>query len=226
MKCWNEVKEDAFSYYKWFSKDEAIKRVGNLPNLSVYSVNGSMLFSPDEKNQFKEVCGTEIKQVCMKHDLTNVYKFYLLAAIEIKDTNSKIEKYRKVWKALQTKWKLEVFHKGPEVEMEVGGKTFYSSIAEFCLEKLPAAIEIVSSNSKRFTIIASKSSDMLTEENIGGIFEKAFNEYNQWKDEIDYFNLSIHLCPKGDIVFRWGDSLEEAEIAAIFKRDMLILLNS
>ena len=28
MKCWNEVEEDAFSYYKWFSKDEAIKRVG------------------------------------------------------------------------------------------------------------------------------------------------------------------------------------------------------
>ena len=27
MKCWNEVEEDAFSYYKWFSKDEAIKRV-------------------------------------------------------------------------------------------------------------------------------------------------------------------------------------------------------
>lgn len=56
----------------------------------------------------------------MKHDLTNVYKFYLLAAIEIKDKNSKIEKYRKVWKALQTKWKLEGFNKGPEVEMEVG----------------------------------------------------------------------------------------------------------
>lgn len=77
MKCWNEVEEDAFSYYKWFSKDEAIKRVGNLPNLSLFSVNGSMLFSSDEK-QFKEVCGTEIKQVFMKHDLTNVYKFYLL----------------------------------------------------------------------------------------------------------------------------------------------------
>ena len=40
--------------------------------------------------------------------------------------------------------------------METGGTTFYSSIAEFCLEKLPDAIEIVSSNPKRFTIIASK----------------------------------------------------------------------
>ncbi|EEM02292.1 hypothetical protein [Bacillus pseudomycoides] len=226
MKCWNEVEEDAFSYYKWFSKDEAIKRVGNLPNLSVFSVNGSMLFSPDEKKQFKEVCGTEIKQVFMKHNLTNVYKFYLLAAIEIKDKNSKIEKYRKVWKALQTKWQLEKFNKGSEVEMEVGGTTFYSSIAEFCLEELPAAIEIVSSNPKRFTIISSKNSDMLMEENISRIFRKAFNEYNQWKDEIDYFNLSIHLCPKDDIVFRWGDSLEEAEIATIFKRDILTLLNS
>ncbi|SFI91155.1 MULTISPECIES: hypothetical protein [unclassified Bacillus (in: firmicutes)] len=225
MKCWNEV-EDAFSYYKWFSKDEAIKRVGNLPNLNLFSVNGSMLFSPDEKNQFKEVCSTEIKQVFMKHDLTNVYKFYLLAAIELKDKSSKIEKYRKVWKTLQTKWQLEAFNKGSEVEMEVEGTTFYSSIAEFCLEKLPAAIEIVSSNPKRFTIIASKSSNMLTEENISRIFGKAFNEYNQRKDEIDYFNLSIHLCPKGDIVFRWGDSLEEAEIAAIFKGDMLTLLNN
>ncbi|MEM5672121.1 hypothetical protein AAHB54_13705 [Bacillus cereus] len=139
----------------------------------------------------------------MKHDLTNVYKFYLLAAIEIKDKNSKIEKYRKVWKALQTKWKLEGFNKGPEVEMETGGTTFYSSIAEFCLEKLPDAIEIVSSNPKRFTIIASKNNDIIAEENVRKIFKKAFNEYNKWKDEIDYFNLSIHLCSKDDIVFRW-----------------------
>ena len=25
---------------------------------------------------------------------------------------------------------------------------------------------------------------------------KAFNEYNKWKDEIDYFNLSIHLLKR------------------------------
>ncbi|MEM5600490.1 hypothetical protein AAHB61_06940 [Bacillus cereus] len=54
MKCWNEVEKDAFSYYEWFSKDEAIKRVGNLPNLSLFSVNGSMLFSPDEKRNSKK----------------------------------------------------------------------------------------------------------------------------------------------------------------------------
>lgn len=94
------------------------------------------------------------------------------AAIEIKDKNSKIEKYRKVWKALQTKWKLEGFNKGPEVEMETGGTTFYSSIAEFCLEKLPDAIEIVSSNPKRFTIIASKNNDIIAEENVRKIFKK------------------------------------------------------
>ncbi|MCV5063695.1 hypothetical protein OFM35_35085, partial [Escherichia coli] len=76
------------------------------------------------------------------------------------------------------------------------------SIAEFCLEKLPDAIEIVSSNPKRFTIIASKNNDIIAEENVRKIFKKAFNEYNKWKDEIDYFNLSIHLCPKDDIVFR------------------------
>ena len=120
MKCWNEVEEDAFSYYKWFSKDEAIKRVGNLPNLSLFSVNGSMLFSSDEKNNSKEVCGTEIKQVFMKHDLTNVYKFYLLAAIEIKDKTLKLkntERYGKLFKpngnlrdlirVQKLKWKLE-----------------------------------------------------------------------------------------------------------------------
>lgn len=226
MKIWNEKENDVFSYFQWFNKDEAYERVGKTINMSVFSVNGSELFGAGDKSAFIELCNGEIKKVFEKQDFINNYKLYLFANVEVKDSNSRIEKYMKVWKVLQSKWQLEGFIKGREVEMEFEEKTFFSSVAEFTFENLPTALEIVSSNPKRFTIIASKKNDVLSERGITDIFRTAFNKYKNYADEIDYFNLSVNLCLEDDMVFRWGDSSEEAEIAIIFKSNVLTAFDS
>lgn len=224
IKTWNDNERDAFSYFQWFNKDEALKRVGIIPTLSVYSINASGLFESGDKTDFIDLCCIEINRIFLEQKFANGYKLYVVVNVEIKDKNSRIEKHKKVWKLLQTKWQLDSFNKGAEVEMEVEGKFFFSSIADFRVENLSTALEIVSSNPKRYAIIASKKDEILSEKLITNIFELAFNQDSKHMDEIDYFGLSIQLCSEGDVVFRWGDSSEEVEIAMIYNPDTLPML--
>lgn len=226
VKNWNENEKDAFSYFQWFNKDEACERIGRIPNLSVFSVNGSDLFGTSEKSAFIELCSNEIKKVFKKQNSSKDYKLYLFANVEVKDRNSRIERHKKVWKLVQSRWQLDRFDKGPEIEVEIEGKVFFSSIANFKIENLPTVLQIVSSNPKRYAIIASRKDDVLSEKMIKDIFGMAFNQYKNHMDEIDYFGLAIHLCASGDMVFRWGDSSEEAEIAIVFSSDMFTLFSS
>ncbi len=220
MKIWNEKEKNAYSYFKWFNKDEAYERTGKNVNLSVISINGSGLSNHDDRSIFINLCSDEIKKILVKYELIKNYKFYLFANIEVKNKSSRIENYKKVWKALQSKWKLEGFNSGAEIEIKSGEKSFFSSIAEFKDESFSTALEVVASNPKVYSIIASKKEDVLSNKTITNIFEVAFNDKNKYMDEIDYFNLSIHLCQQGDMVFRWGESSEEAEIAIILRSDI------
>lgn len=194
--------------------------------MSVFSVNGSDLFSISEKNAFIELCSSEIKKIFAKQNFLKDYTLYLFANVEVKNRNSRIERHKKVWKLLQSKWQLDGFNKGPKIEAEIEGKLFFSSIADFRIEDFLTALQIVVSNPARYAIIASKKDDVLSEKVITDIFGIGFNQYRKRMDEIDYFGLAIHLCTDGDMVFRWGDSSEEAEIAVVFSSDMLTLFSS
>ena len=225
MKIWNEIEKDAFSYFQWFNKDEAYERVGRVPSLSVFSINGSELFGSSDRTAFKDLCSSEIQKVFTNQNFLKDYKLYLFVNVEVKDKNSRIERHKKVWKLLEAKWQLDTLIKGPEIEVEVDGKMFFSSIANFRLGNLSVVLDVVSSNPKRYTIIASRKDDFLSEKAITDIFRLAFNQYTRYKDEIDYFGLSIHLCQENDMIFRWGDTSEEAEIAVIMKSDIFTLFN-
>lgn len=217
MKCWIEEDKDAYNYFEWIYEDKDSKS----RDISVFSINATEIFNADEKKVFMEVCTKKIKKIFKNDNLLSEYKLYLFANIEVDNTNSKVEKYKKVWKKIQLKWDVEEFNKGVEVELKIREKYFFSSIAEFNMKDTSTALEIISTIPKTCTIIASKRENILSDSSITNIFRSAFNEGNEYEDEIDYFYISQNLCPQGDIVFRWGDSSEEAEVAIIFKSEML-----
>lgn len=223
MRFWKEI-EDAFTYFKWFNRKKAVEMFGVVPGLSVFSYNASMIFGLADRANFIGMCNEEIKRI-FSQELLNHYEFCLFANVEIKDKNSRIEKYRKVWKSLQTRWRLEDFHKGPELETNLGDKLLYSGIAKFPVESLPIALALVSSDPKKHTIFATKKKNVLTENIIETVANVAFNLGEEGKDEINYFNLSLNFCPQGDIVFRWGDSSDEAELGMIFDEELKELFN-
>lgn len=226
VKSWNENEMDAFSYFQWFNKDEAYERFGQIPNLSVFSVNGLGLIGAAEKSAFIKLCNSEIIKKFKSQNISKNYKLYLFANVEVDDKNSRIEKYKKVWKTVQSKWDLDGFNLGTEIEREIDGKLYFSSIVGFRINNLSTALQIVSSNPKRYAIIASRKDGVLSEKMITEIFEVAFNKYKNSVDEIDYFSLAMHLCTNGDMVFRWGNSSEESEIAVVFNSDMLAFFES
>lgn len=221
MKCWNEIQEDAFSYFAFFIKTKANEIIGSIPNLSVFSVNSSMINGSNDKNNFLDVCSNEVAKVFSKDTLKNQYKLYLFANIEVKNKNSRIEKYKKVWKLLQSEWHLQEFRKGPEIEVNLGERIFYSSIAEFSLDNISTALEIIARNPQRYTIVATRKNNILTEEFVKKIFNISFERSKESQyATIDYFSLCLNIGEE-DIVFRWGDSSEEAELALIFEKKML-----
>jgi hypothetical protein len=215
MKIWSENEIDAFSYYSWFNKDDVHSLVDNIPNLRVSSINSTGLFGSSYRTAFIDYCNNYIREVFAEQEFANDYKLYLFINIEIKNRNSRIEKYKRVWKLLQEKWQIKEFKKGPEIEVAIKEKVFFSAIAEAGFESVLTALEIVASNPKNYTVIVSKKDNILSEEAVENWFKVAFNQYSR-VDGIDYFGLSLNLCPEGDIVFRWGDSAEEAELALIY----------
>lgn len=222
MKSWTELQEDAFSYFEWFCKSRAIKMVESVPKLSVFSIIGSRIYGLEQKNRFFLYCNQEVTNIFKKEELLSQYKFYLYANIDAHNL-SKIALYRKVWKLLQQKWPLEGFILGPEIEVTISNRVYFASVAEFNLIDFTKAVEICASNPKMYSIIASKKQTLLTEDSIRTFFSIAFNEKIDFSEQIDQFSLSLHFCPQGDIVFRWGDSSEEAELDLIFNEDMLLL---
>ncbi|WP_368292718.1 hypothetical protein [Dehalobacter sp. TBBPA1] len=211
---------EAYGYFNWFNKNQSVEILGYVPNLSILSFNGTMMFTQGDKKLFIESSSNEINKLFLKEPLKN-YTLYLMANLEVKNNNSKIEKYRKVWKALQTEWNLEGFKFGPEIEVNKNDNCFYTSIASFKTENISKSVELVSMSPKKFAIFASCNKDTLTEARIKEIFDST-NILNDSKNlEINYYLLSLYLCPKGDIVFRLGTSSEETEIAMIYDNDVI-----
>lgn len=210
MKYDKSIIKDAYLYYGGFDKATAIKKYGIVPDLSLLSISSCFM----EKNDFIQECSKDIKAFFEKESL-RAYKFYLVANVEMTNPNSRIEKYKKVWKTLEGEKGVESIVKGYEVEFTYGEKTFFSSIGEFKIENISEAIRILSMKYFKFTIIATKN-DLLSEDMIRDVFDSAFKESDLKYPCINYLNLCVKLCSRQDIVFRWGDSGEELSIDLIF----------
>lgn len=214
MKYWTEFTNNAFSYFQWFSKDEAKRKVGYVPNLSVFSMIGTMIFSKVDRELFTRLCSGLVTESIIKKMSFNEYNFFLFGVVETNNINSRVFKYRKLWKKLERDFDIDNLILGPEVEYLEDERLCYASIAEFNVEEFYKAIHIISSNPQKYSIIGSKRKDYRTEGFIKSLLENVYIN-GATKGEIDYFKLALISCPKGDIVFRWGSSSEECELDII-----------
>lgn len=215
MKCWNEIANNAMVYFGWGNQLSNDKNIGISVDLSVISINASMIFSQNDRKDFQKVCTKILKETLYNEELLKDYKLYLFANIELEKPVTKIAMYKKVWKTLKNIYVLDNFNLGPEIEENINDKIYFTSIAQFGLDNFQTALEIISSNSQRYMIFGSKRQNILTEQYTRSLFNIALSKYVGHNEEINYFDVSSNLCSQGDIVFRWGDSSEEAEIAII-----------
>ncbi|AQZ47985.1 hypothetical protein ERICIV_01739 [Paenibacillus larvae subsp. larvae] len=219
MRYWLELDHDVFSFFQWFSKDKVKNILGYEPKLSVFSINGSMIFNQEDKKKFNELCGNILNKVASQRSYMENFRYYLFV-IEISNNNPKISVYLKLWKKIMRKWDLSKFILGPEVEYVDRGNLYYTGIAEFNLMDLPSVLEIVGSNSGRYSIFASRKQNILTKDYTRSLFDSIFIIGNR-KKEIDIVKMVLKICIEGDLVFRWGDSSEECELDIIIPENNL-----
>jgi hypothetical protein len=213
MKYWTELINDAFSCFQWFSKDEAKKELGYVPELSVFSIIGSMIFSAEDLELFMQFCSESVGKITLEKGIVEEYGFYLFGVIETTNVNSRIFKHQKLWKSLAREFTLDNLNLGPEIEYNTGGRLCYSSIAEFKVDSFNNALQIVKSNPKKYSIFCSKKHNIMTEVFIRTLLEKVYLDGTD--KEINCFKLVLTSCPDGDFVFRWGNSAEECELDII-----------
>ncbi|MHC1723779.1 MAG: hypothetical protein AB9836_11330 [Aminipila sp.] len=219
MKIWNEINEDVFSYFQWFDKNEVYRKYGHLPQLGVFSVNGSNFLGSNNRKDFLSEVAKTINNVFLNSSCLGEYIFYLFANVEISKSSSVVIKSKKLWKNLNAKWSITDFNSIQELKFETDcGDIVFTGVASFGYSELEKALEIIASNPKLYTIIAKVKTEKMDDESIKRIFE---NSNYQKKGEIDYFNLIIEQCLNKDIVFRLGDSSEEMEIAVIYNNEFI-----
>jgi hypothetical protein len=95
---------------------------------------------------------------------------------------------------------------------------YFASIAEIDKEDFIRAMEIMQRRLGGCIIFASTKDNMLDSNSISNLFEIGFDAK---ENEINYLDLALNFCKDGDVIFRWGDSSEEAELDLIFAKKFI-----
>jgi hypothetical protein len=196
-------------------KDEIKKRI---EELSAVCIIGEMLLWPEDRNRYLTYCENSVQSIFERNEILNNYKLFLFVIQEIENPNSKVERYKKIWKTIPKSVEIKKFKLGPELEIDQIDKMYFASIAEIDKEDFIRAMEIMQRRLGGCIIFASTKDNMLDSDSISNLFEIGFDAK---ENEINYLDLALNFCKDGDVIFRWGDSSEEAELDLIFDKKFI-----
>ncbi|GLF89481.1 hypothetical protein Saga11_07400 [Bacillus safensis] len=208
MKIELEFEQEVTNYYKWLDQ-----KINELKQLSVYSINGYYFLDDSGIKTFQSYCQNELIEI-FSGQLTN-YHFYIFLSKKVSDVHSRIERFRKVWKSIDSEINTSGFEKGPELLLDEHENQFYVSIAKVPQHDLDKALQIMDQYQSSF-MIASRRDSMLSEESIKELFYSGLDKNSH---EVDYQALFLKYGLNSEIIFRWGSVLNEAELAMILNKD-------
>ncbi|WP_353855653.1 hypothetical protein [Bacillus sp. Bos-x628] len=208
MKIEHEFEREVTNYYKWL--DQEIKE---LEQLSVYSINGYHFLDDGGIKDFQSYCQNQLIEI-FSDQLTN-YHFYIFLSKKVNDVHSRIERFRKVWKSIESEIDTSGFEKGPELLLDEHKNQFYVSMAKVPQPDLDKALRIMDQYQSSFMIASSRGS-MLSEESIKDLFYSGVDKNNY---EVDYQALFLKYGLNSEIIFRWVSVLNEAELTMILNQD-------
>ncbi|MEH3001269.1 hypothetical protein [Bacillus pumilus] len=146
----------------------------------------------------------------------NNYHLYIFLSKKVSDVHSRIEKFRKVWKSIDSEINTSGFEKGPELLLDELRNHFYVSMAKVPQPELDKALRIMDKYQSSF-MIATRRDSILPEESIKDLFYSGLNKDSH---EVDYQALFLKYGLNSEIIFRWGSVVNEAELAMILNQDL------
>ena len=204
MKKWREYSENLSEYYGWYPKE---RKNTMDTNLISYNVTSAII----DKEEFFNYCLQQIKKDIVRDE--NIY-VYLVVAEEVRNPNSKVERYKKFWKKLSNFFTLDFMQLSEEIEYLLNDMLYYIAIAKTDILNLNKVLKIIDARrNKYFMFISNK--DYLKEIEDNHIAISDFIVLNSF-GEIDYLKV-IEKCSKNhDLACCYGLDSTGAELALIF----------
>jgi len=201
MKTYIEEHSDATRIFPWLADASS--------SIRCLCVVGEMLLFPEDIVQFKQISSEMFRnELRQKHELST-YRFYLVVCAGNGFQSKRIFDYYKLWRLFERKEMLDGFTSRIEVPVQVGEEPYYVGIAEFGLEQLSRAIEMISDSPSRYTIIcANHDRPLHCQELLTQVLDIGLTE----SGDVPVVEMVTTLTAQGYAVCTWGSSSEEQEL--------------
>ncbi|HAB34191.1 MAG TPA: hypothetical protein DCE40_08860 [Exiguobacterium sp.] len=201
MKTYLEEHSDVTRVFPWLTDASS--------SIRCLCVVGEMLLFPEEIVQFKQISSEMFRnELRQKHELST-YRFYLVVCAGNGFQSKRIFDYYKLWRLLEREEMLDGFTSRIEVPVQVGEEPYYVGIAEFGLEQLSRAIEMISDSPSRYTIIcANHDRPSHCQELLDQVLDFGLTE----SGGLPVVEMVTTLTAQGYAVCTWGSSSEEQEL--------------
>ncbi len=201
MKTYLEEHSDTTRVYPWLADASS--------SIRCLFVVGEMLLFPEDIVQFKQISSEMFRnELTQKHELST-YRFYVVVCVGNKFQSKRIFDYYKLWRLLEREETLDGFTSRMEVPVQVGKEPYYVGIAEFGLEQLSRAIEMISDSPAMYTIIcANHDRPSHCQELLDQVLDIGLTE----SGGLPVVEMVTTLTAQGYAVCTWGSSSEEQEL--------------
>lgn len=156
------------------------------PNIECVSLCGDMVISTEDKKIYYSIAAEMLNQLFKE---TN-YKFYMLVRLTMRNPNSKVENYLKIWKSLNFIEK-KAFNLGVEIKIDEKECSYYCGVIEFVENDFHNIIEL-SKKHRSSMMFWTKKFDINDEEHIRDIAQLLYGEKSYTVEK--YQRLSGVFC--------------------------------
>jgi hypothetical protein len=220
LKYWFELDDNLCTSIDWWNiyRDNLGFNFDGTNNLKLFSIKAEKIFNPENDSEFFTIACEVLKRMCT-NDLTE-YKLYWYTGIKTNSLQPRVSQYKKVWKELKSKWNLESFILGPEINVMYHNTDYYVGIAEFNKEVFTNNI-LFKNLLINGVVFASKRKSIMSED-----FLKEFSLHAHSLSEtrgfynFDYINLIKYLSLDNDIVVVYENNYESSKVCLTFREEM------
>ncbi len=135
------------------------------------------------------------------------YKLYLFLCDSWWVPDTRITRYKRLWKSFPKEWQINELSLGEEVMITSSEGVRFYGVAEVTASDFTKATYILIRRNPYFMILTQRK-DINTEIELTRIFNFTYppknNIGNVAGESINWLNLSCNLCPLGDIIIKTG----------------------
>lgn len=205
MKTYLEEHSDATRIFPWLADASS--------SIRCLCAVGEMLLFPEDIVQFKQISSEMFRDKLAKKHALSTYRFYVVVCVGNEFQSKRIFDYYKLWRLLEREEMLEGFISRIEVPVQVGKEPYYVGIAEFGIEQLTTAIEMISDSPAMYTIIcANHDRPSHCQELLDQVVDIGLTE----SGGLPVVEMVTTLTAQGYAVCTWGSSSEEQELQCFY----------